>query len=85
MLDGHIANSGRTAASMPVQAGVTDRAIADYLSSHKASLLTLLSMPGQAGSGLSKAAAALHVRQWPPTWLEPVLNPQAQRRDSWPL
>ena len=80
MLDGHAGNSGRTASSVPGQAGVTDRAIADYLSSHEASLLTLLSMPGPAGRPLSKAAAALHLRRWPPAWLEPVVNPQAQRR-----
>ena len=85
MLDGHIRNSRGTASSAPGQIGVTDRAILDYLSPHKTLLLTLLSMPGQAGSALSKAAAALDLRWLPPAWLEPVLTTQAQRRDCWPL
>ena len=87
MLDGHMKTSSRTASSAPGQAGVTDRATADYLSSKKkASQLTLLGMPVRAGSALSKATAALHLRRWPPTWLEPVLSDlQAQRRDGWLL
>ena len=42
-------------------------------------------MPGQAGSTLSKAAGAVHLRRRPPARLGPLLTPQAQCRDSWPL